>query len=132
MNGCNFCDKLARRYTRRGRELQPLSDVPLDHTGHTVTEWDFLLVPGHVEVSLIERDRFDEVGVFLEDFMDATGDFPIAVEIGGDANDMRTQPKGGAHWQGTPNAEGAGLVGGGSNNPTPFRCAADDDGLATQ
>ena len=68
--GCYFGEEFVVRYTSRGNEVEFGANALFDFAGNIDGEFDAGLVVGDVEKRLIERDRFDKVGVGVEDFVD--------------------------------------------------------------
>ena len=68
--GGDFGEEFVVRYSGRGNEVEFGADALFDFSGNVDGEFDARLVVGDVEKSLVERDRFDKVGVGVEDFVD--------------------------------------------------------------
>ena len=84
--------------------------------GHLLTD---------VQVGFVEGEGLDEGGEGPVDGHDLFGELPVAVEAGRDSDEGRMEPEGGAHGHGGTDAEFAGLVGGGCNNPANCGGATD-------
>ena len=66
--GRDLCQELVRRYPSGSCEVQFLVDLLTDHLRDPRRRGQFHLVLGHVEIRLVERQRFDQVGMPLKDF----------------------------------------------------------------
>jgi hypothetical protein len=81
------------------------------------------LVGYDVEIGLVERQRLDQVGELREDRVDLLRDRPIDVEPGRHKDQVRTLAQRSQRWQGRPDTEGAGLVGGCRDHATGLPCS---------
>lgn len=77
--GCHFGEEFVVRDTSRGNEVEFGADALFDFAGNIDSEFDARLVVGDVEKRLIERDRFDKVGVGVEDFVDLGRDLFVDI-----------------------------------------------------
>ncbi len=68
--GCHFGEEFVVRYTSRGNEVEFGADALFDFAGNIDSEFYARLVVSHVEKRLVERDRFDKVGVGVENLVD--------------------------------------------------------------
>ena len=68
--GSHFGEEFVVRDSGRGNEVEFGADALFDFAGNVDGEFDARLVVGDVEKRLIERDRFDKVGVGVENFVD--------------------------------------------------------------
>ncbi len=66
----DFGEEFVVRDTSRGNEVELGADALFDFASNVDGKFDARLVVGDVEKRLVERDRFDKVGVGVEDFVD--------------------------------------------------------------
>ena len=72
--GGDFGEEFVVRDSSRGDEIEFGADALFDFAGNINGEFDAWLIVGYVEEGFVERDRFDEVGVGVEDFVDLCRD----------------------------------------------------------
>ena len=124
--GSHFCEEFVVRYTSRGNEVEFGADALFDFAGNIDSEFDARFVVGDVEKRLIERDRFDKVGVGVEDFVDLGRDLFV------DLHSTRHEDEVGAELFGfygrhsRTDAETASLVAGSRHNTTHIAVAYGD------
>ena len=68
--GSHFGEEFVVRDSGRGNEVEFGADVLFDFSGNVDGEFDARLVVGYIEKRFIERDRFNKVGVGVENFVD--------------------------------------------------------------
>jgi len=102
-----------------------LSDGPGDSGG--AGEIGFIF--GDVEVSFVEGERFDQVGVAEEDIADTARDGAVTREVGCDEDGIGAETLGGYSGHCGANSEFAGFVGSGAHNGA-LAAPGDNDGLA--
>ena len=73
--GSHFGEEFVVRDSGRGNEVEFGADALFYFSGNVDGEFDARLVVGDVEKRFIERDRFNKVGVGVEDFVDLGRDF---------------------------------------------------------
>lgn len=92
---------------------------------------DGLLVDRHVEIGLVERERFDQVGMLRENFSDLRRDSTVDVETRRHEYEVGATPFCGDRGQRRSHTESTGLVACGGHDAARGR-AADGDRLAPQ
>ena len=114
-----------------GDEVEAFANLLLDFAGDIDGQFNARLVLGNVEEGLVERDRLDDVGVFVEDFVNLFGNRLIDLHPSGDEDKVGAEPlrRNGGH--GGVDAELARLIAG-CGDDTSLVGVADGDRLAAQ
>ncbi len=86
---------------------------------------------GDVEVGFVERERFDEVGVTLEDLAGLAGDGAVTGEVGRDEDGGGAEALGANGGHGGADAEGSRFIGCGADDGA-IAAPRDDDGFAAE
>jgi hypothetical protein len=73
-------DELVVRHARAGRQPGLAGNIGADHLGNMGGRSDRLLVGGDVEIGLVERERFDLIGMLGEDIADLARDRLVHIE----------------------------------------------------
>src|SRR5580704_15393650 len=77
---CELGEELVAGNSGRGCEPGFLVDARPDFLGGLPSSRDAFKIVGYVEISFIERERFDQRGVVLEDRVNLFGHFAVNVE----------------------------------------------------
>ena len=89
--GSNLREELIVRHTRRSRQPQLLADAATDLTrylyGHRLPD----LVLRHIEERLIEGNRLDDIGVVVEDAVNGSRGFAVAIEVHRYEDELRAE-----------------------------------------
>ena len=87
--GSNLREELIVRHTRRSRQPQLLADAATDLTrylyGHRLPD----LVLRHIKERLIEGNRLDDIGVVVEDAVNGSRDFAVAIKVHRHEDELR-------------------------------------------
>ena len=67
--GGNLGEELIIGYTGRGNQVQLFADASLDFAGDVYRQFYTFFIMGNVEKGFVQRDRFDKVGISMEDLM---------------------------------------------------------------
>ena len=126
--GCELGEELVVGDTRRGGQAGLLQNARADRLCGRRGGRQAPPVLGHIEIGLIERERFDERGVFREDGVDLARDGAVDVEARRHEDQLRTLPHGRGRRHGRADAEGARLVAR-SGHDAALGAVADRDGL---
>ena len=89
--GSNLREELIIRHTRRSRQPQLLTDAATDLTGYLYGHRLRDLVLRHVEEGLIKRNRLDDIGVVVEDTVNGSRDFAVAIEVHRHKDELRAE-----------------------------------------
>ncbi len=79
--GGDLGEEFVGGYAGRGGEVELVADLLADGAGYAGRCGESGFVFGDVEIGLVEGERFDEVGVLLEDFACGSGDGAVASEV---------------------------------------------------
>ncbi len=77
----NLCEQFVARHTGRCCEVKLVPDSLSNFFSDIHCQRNFLLIPCHVEKSLVERNRLHNVGIAVKDAMHLCRDFLIASEM---------------------------------------------------
>ena len=111
--------------------MQFFADASFDFAGDVNGQFNAGLVFCHVEECFVDGERFDEVGVVVEDVVYLHGHLFIYVHTPGYEDKFRTEFHGTCGSHRRTNSELACLVAGGGYN-APFFAPADGNGFAAQ
>ncbi len=114
-----------------GGEVEFVADLLADGAGNAGGGGEAGLVFGDVEVGFVEGERFDEIGVALEDLAGDARDGAVTGEVGRDEDCLRAETLGGDGGHGGANAEDAGFIGCGADDGA-VAAPGDDDRFAAQ
>ena len=104
--------ELVRRHPGRGGQRGDLADLRPNRLGHRGGAGQAGLRRGHVQVGLVQRQRFDQVGMFEHDLAHLARDGLVAAEVRRHEHRLRTQALGAQGRHRRAHAELARLVGG--------------------
>src|SRR4051812_12247810 len=110
-------------YPGRGSEPGALQDRRPDLGGDPAGPGNALQVLGEVEIGLVEREGFDERGVFLVDLPDLAGNRPVDLEARRHEDEFGTEAKRLHRGHGGADAELPRLVAGGGYDAALARAA---------
>ena len=89
--GSNLREELIVRHTRRCRQPQLLTDATTDLTGYLYGHRLPDLILRHIEEGLIKRNRLDDIGVVVEDAVNGSRDFAVAIEVHRHEDELRAE-----------------------------------------
>ena len=124
--------ELVRRHADRGDQAETLADFLLDRPADADRGPEQRFAAGHVQEGFIQRQRFDQRRVLLEDRPDLVRDFRIVFHAWPQEDAVRAEPLGRDGRHGTVDAERAGHVVGRRHDAAAFRRSAHDHRLADQ
>lgn len=124
--GCHFGEEFVVRYTSRGNEVEFGANALFDFAGNIDSEFDARFVVGDVEKRLIERDRFDKVGVGVEDFVDLGRDLFIDLHSTRHEDEVRAEFLRLDRRHSRTDTEATSLVAGSRHNATHIAVAYSD------
>ena len=79
--GGDFGEEFVVRDSSRGNKVEFGADALFDFAGNVDGEFDAWLIVGYIEEGFVERDRFDEVGVGVEYFVDLGRDLFVNFHV---------------------------------------------------
>ena len=89
--GSNLREELIVRHTRRSRQPQLLADAATDLTGYLYGHRLPDLVLRHIEERLIEGNRLDDIGIVVEDAVNGSRGFAVAIEVHRHEDELRAE-----------------------------------------
>ena len=89
--GSDLREELIVRHTRRSRQPQLLADATTDLTGYLYGHRLPDLILRHIEERLIEGNRLDDIGVVVEDAVNGSRDFAVAIEVHRHKDELRAE-----------------------------------------
>lgn len=92
--GSHFRQKLVVRHAGRSDKPQLVADAAPYGPGHVDGQRQTGLVFGHVQKSLVQRERLDQIGVLMENAMNLCRHAPVNLHAPGHENQVGTQPHG--------------------------------------
>lgn len=124
--------ELVRRHPRRNRDMQLIGDPPTDILGNTRGAAAEMRAIGNIQIGFVQRQRFDQIGVFTENRVDFFRCFFIGIHTRLDDGQVGAQFQRMARGHGRPHAVGPRLVIAGGDHPAPVRRATYRQGLLRQ
>jgi hypothetical protein len=104
---------------RRGGQARVLQDPGANLAGGVGGGGQAPAIGGDVEIGLVQRQRFDQVGVVSEDRVDLPRDGLVDLEPRRHEDQLRALAKGGGRGHGRAHAKLPGLVAGGGDHAAP-------------
>ena len=127
--GSHFGEEFVVRDSGRGNEVEFCADALFDFAGNVDGEFDAGLVVGDVEKRFIERDRFNKVGVGVEDFVDLGRDLFVDLHATRHEDEVGAELFGFDRRHSRTDTEAARFVASGRHNTTHI-AVAHGDGFA--
>src|SRR3984885_13292518 len=121
---CDLGEELVAGNSGRGRELGLFVDARSNFFGGLPRSRDALKIVGYIQIGFIERERFGQWGVVLEDRLNLFGHFAVNVEPWRDEHEFGAFPNRNGRWHRRANPETSRLVAR-RGNDAAFRRIAD-------
>ncbi|MNS95791.1 hypothetical protein D3C72_1300630 [compost metagenome] len=128
----DFCQKLVRRHARRHGDVQLIGDPPANVLGNACGTAAEMRAIGNIQISLIQRQRFNQVGVVAEDRVYFFRRFAIGVHARLDDGQVRAQLQSMSRSHRRTHAIGPRFVIAGGDHPAPVRRTTHRQRLAGQ
>ncbi len=124
--GGDFSEEFVVRDTSRGNEVEFGANALFDFAGNVDGEFDARFVVSHVEKRLVERDRFDKVGVGVENLVDLGRDLFVDLHATRHEDEVGAELFGFDRRHSRTDTEAASLVASSRHNTTHIAVAYGD------
>ena len=116
----NLCQEFIIRYTGGCYKIKFSPYLLFDFLGNVHSQWDTGFILCHIQESLIQRKRLNDIRIFMKNFMYLAGNILIHLHPPGHKDKLRTKPLCFRGWHSRTNSKATRLITGSCHYTTFF------------